>query len=58
MYFTIPDSNPLQSIFGGAYVPEHHADEGHRNLPPSGIRDTDLDFGEILKALRSALGLR
>jgi hypothetical protein len=58
MYFTTPDSNPLQSIFGAGYVPEHHADESHRNLPPAGSRETDLDFGEILKALRSALGIR
>ena len=58
MYLTTPDSNPLQSIFGGGYVPEHHADENRRNLPSTGSRETDLDFGEILKALRSALGLR
>ena len=58
MHPTIPGSNPFPSIFGGGYVQEHHADESHRNLPPAEAGDTDLDFGEILKALRRALGLR
>jgi hypothetical protein len=58
MYLTTPGCNPLQSIFGNGYVPEFHADESQRNLPPSEGGETDLDFGEILKALRSALGLR
>jgi hypothetical protein len=58
MHTTIPGSGPLQTIFGGGYVEEHHADATHRNLPPAEAGDIDLDFGEILKALRSALGLR
>jgi hypothetical protein len=57
MHPTIPGSSPLQTIFGGGYVQEHHVDESHRNLPAE-AGDIDLDFGEILKALRSALGLR
>jgi hypothetical protein len=58
MHPTIPGTNQLQTIFGGGYVPEHHADESHRYLPPSGTGEIDLDFGEILKTLRKALGLR
>jgi hypothetical protein len=58
MHPTIPGSSPLQTIFGGGYVQEHHADECRGNLPPAEAGDIDLDFGEILKALRRALGLR
>jgi hypothetical protein len=58
MHPTIQGTNQLQTIFGGGYVPEHHADETHRYLPPSGTGEIDLDFGEILKTLRKALGLR
>jgi hypothetical protein len=57
MHTTIPGSSPLQTIFGGGYIPEHHADESRGNLPPAEAEDIDLDFGEILKALRRALGL-
>lgn len=43
------------SVFGSAYVSEHHFDDAHRYLPPS---NREHVCGEILKALRSALSIR
>jgi hypothetical protein len=45
-------------VISSAYVSEHHIDETHRYLPPSEQHAFAVDFGEVLKALRSALSLR
>jgi hypothetical protein len=58
MHLTIPGTNSLQTIFGSGYIQEQRGDESRRNLPPPESVRIDLDFSEILKALRSALGLR
>ena len=54
MYPSAPSIHPVQTIFGGSYVPEHHDDERHPNLLPK----NKLDFAAILKSLRAALGVR
>ena len=48
----LPIQNPsqLQTLFGGAYVPEEHSDETSRNLPPA--EREALDFGDFLKRLK------
>jgi hypothetical protein len=51
-------SNPLQTIFGGGYVIEQRGDDTQRNLPRPEDNEFGLDFGEILKALRTALSIR
>ena len=44
------------SIFGSAFVHEHHSSEGYY-FAPSEERGFVVDFAEILKALRAALSL-
>ena len=59
-------SHPLQTIFGGGYVPEQHGDETESHLPAAESMSFDDAFNalrvamldELLKALRSALSLR
>ena len=46
------------SMFGSAFVHEHHSDERHYYFAPSEGRDFVVDFAEILKALRATLSLR
>jgi len=58
MYVTTQNFTPLQTIFGGGYVPEQHSEETHRNLPPSEDREFVLDFDAVLKVMRAALSLR
>jgi hypothetical protein len=45
------------SIFGSAFLHEHHGDE-RQYLVPSEGRDLVIDFAEILKTLRAALSMR
>ena len=54
MYPATQCIHPVQTIFGGGYVPEQHDDDRHPNLLPQ----QKLDFAEILKSLRAALGFR
>ena len=46
MYPSTQSIHPLQTIFGGSYVPELHDDERHPNLLPK----DKLDFAAILKS--------
>jgi len=48
----------LHTVFGSGYVAEQRAEETKRHLPPDEPRTFDVDFGEILKTLRAALGIR
>jgi hypothetical protein len=48
----------LHTVFGGGYIVEQRGDETQRHLPPAEARTFNVDFGEILKALRAALGIR
>jgi hypothetical protein len=48
----------LHTVFGGGYVAEQRGDERRGHLPPADDRAFDVDFGEILKALRAALSIR
>jgi hypothetical protein len=57
MFETTP-IHPVHDVFGAGYVPEQHCDLDHRNLPPRQSRDLREDFNEILKSLRSALGIK
>ena len=54
MYEPALSIHPVQTIFGGGYVPEQHDDHRHPSLLPN----EKLDFAEILKSLRAALGIR
>ena len=49
---------PLQTVFGGGYVQEHHSDEARRYLPPIEKHEFVMDFDAVIKALRAALSLR
>jgi hypothetical protein len=51
-------SHPLQTIFGGGYVPEQHGDEAHRYLPLSENCEFAMNFDDVLTALRQMLSLR
>jgi hypothetical protein len=51
-------STQLHTLFGGGYVVEQRGDQTERHLPPAEPRTFNVDFGEILKALRAALGIR
>jgi hypothetical protein len=51
-------STQLHTLFGGGYVVEQHGDETERHLPAPEPRTFEVDFGEILKALRATLGIR
>ena len=51
-------STQVQTLFGGGYIVEQRGDETERHLPPAEPRTFEVDFGEILKALRAALGIR
>jgi hypothetical protein len=54
MYATTQSIHPVQTIFGGGYVPEQHDDEHHPGLLPK----ENVDFAAILKSLRAALRIR
>ena len=54
MYASTQSIHPVQTIFGGSYVPEQHDDERHPILLPK----DKLDFAAILRSLRAALGVR
>jgi len=54
MYPSTQSIQPMQTIFGGGYVPELHDVERHANLLPK----DKLDFAAVLKSLRAALGVR
>ena len=54
MYAMTQSIHPVQTIFGGGYVPEQHDDERHPGLLPR----EKVDFAAILKSLRAALGIR
>lgn len=54
MYEPTLSIHPVQTIFGGGYVPEQHDDSCH----PSLLLNEKLDFAEILQSLRAALGIR
>jgi hypothetical protein len=63
MRFSSQSPTQLQTIFGGGYVPEHHADKTLWNLSSSDVDEviqslTVSMFDEVLKALRAALSLR
>ena len=53
MYPTTQCIHPVQTIFGGGYVPERHDDDRHPGLLPQ----EKLDFAAVLKSLRAALGI-
>ena len=59
MHPTIQTSSQIiaGSLFGSAFVHEHHSDERHYYFGPSEGRDFVLDFAKILKTLREALSL-
>ena len=46
--------NIVHSIFGPGYIPESHPDQAQLSLLPA---DREFYFGEILNALRSAIGI-
>jgi len=48
----------LHTIFGGGYVAEQRRDETRGHLPPADDSTFNVDFGEILKALRATLSIR
>ena len=54
MYQATQCIHPVQTVFGGGYVPERHDDDCHPSLLPK----EKLDFAAILKSLRAALGVR
>ncbi len=58
MYVTTQNFTPLQTVFGGGYVPEQHGDETCRYLPRLEDREFVFDFDAVLKVLRAALSLR
>ena len=49
---------PLQTVFGGEFVQEHHSDAMHRYLPQAEKHEFTVDFDAVIKALRAALSLR
>lgn len=55
---TTQSSHPLQTIFGGGYVPEQHGDETHRYLPSFDTSEYSVNWDDVLKSLRTALSLR
>jgi hypothetical protein len=57
MRLATENSDQMQSVFGGIYVLEHHADETHRYLLTSEKHDFAMDFEAMLKRLRSALAI-
>lgn len=58
MYVSTQNFTPMHTVFGGGYIPEQHSDETHRHLSLPENRSPVVNFGELLKALRSALSLR
>lgn len=58
MHLASQSSTQLHTLFGGSYIVEQRGDETERHLPPAEPRTFEVDFGDILKALRSALGIR
>ena len=48
----------LHTVFGSGYVAEQRGDETRGHLPPADDRTFDVEFGDILKALRAALSIR
>jgi hypothetical protein len=54
MYATTQSIYPVQTIFGGGYVPEQHDDQRHPGLLPR----EKAGLAAILKSLRAALGIR
>jgi hypothetical protein len=58
MYLASQSSTQLHTLFGGGYVVEQRGDKTERHLPPAEPGTFEVDFGEILKALRAALGIR
>ena len=58
MHAASQSSIQFHTVFGNGYVAEQRADEAERHLPPAEPRTFDVDFGEILKTLRAALGIR
>jgi hypothetical protein len=58
MHLASQSSTQLHTLFGGGYIVEQRGDETERRLPPAEPRTFNVDFGEILKALRAALGIR
>jgi hypothetical protein len=57
MYPTTQTSSQVisGSVFGSAYIHEHHTDQVHSYWTPEGKR---INFEAVLNALRSALLLR
>ena len=49
---------PLQTVFGGEFVQEHHSDAMHRYLPQAEKHEFTVEFDAVIKALRAALSLR
>jgi hypothetical protein len=63
MRLATQNSSQLQTIFGGGYVPEQHADRMHWNLSLPDVDEvieslTASMFCEMMNSLRSALSLR
>jgi hypothetical protein len=58
MFPTTEATYQVVSIFGGNYVSEQHGDTAQRRLPGSDERPHAVDFGKLLKTLRSALFVR
>jgi hypothetical protein len=58
MHLASQSYTQLHTVFGGGYIVEQRGDETQRHLPPAEPRMFNVDFGEILKALRAALGIR
>jgi hypothetical protein len=57
MRLTTQSTNQLHTVFGSGYVSEQHADGSRGHLPPSEEREFVVDFDDLLKALRAALGI-
>jgi hypothetical protein len=55
MYTTGQSIHPAYTVFGAAFVEEHHDDDRHSGLWPKETRKRD--FGKLLRSLRSALNI-
>jgi hypothetical protein len=58
MHLATQSSTQLHTVFGSGYVVEQRSDETRRYLPPAEPGTFDVDFAEVLKTLRAALGIR
>jgi len=48
MYATAQSIQPIHSIFGAGFIPEHHIEGDQRNLPAS---EHDARFADFVRSL-------